>query len=180
VGGGKHERQWSDASSQSQTSNISQTTSALLAELDAYPDAPDDNNRTSFTKALQGMGMGRLLSRRKSSTPTVEHRRKSSDPILLTGGPVSAGLSPGGKSGKGGNGLGHIPEGSESTISMDEIQEMQERGGLTNKGLREAASLVARNGMLERRDAKIVPGQGQEQAQEQGLDLLGDVDLGPR
>lgn len=146
MGGGKHERQWSDASSQSQISNTSQTTSALLAELDAYPDAPDDNTRTSFTKALHGMGMGRLLSRRKSRTPMVEGRKRSSDPILLTGGPASAGLSPSGKSG---NGLGHIPEASESTISIDEIQEMQERGGLTNKGLREAA-LAARIRTLER------------------------------
>ena len=46
--------------------------------------------------------------------------------------------------------MGHIPEASESTIRIDESQEIQEIGDLPNEGLMEAARLR----MQKRREAK--------------------------
>ena len=77
----------------------------------------------------------------------------------MTGGPAK---SP--------NSLGHIPEASESMASLDDVQGMQERGGLVGKGLMEAARLAR----LEQRNAELALRQGLGQG-----DRLLRVDLGP-
>lgn len=164
----KHERQWSESSDQSQFSQVSQTSSAL-AELDAYPDG---DRRTSFQKALQGMGMGRLLSRRKSSTPTIESRRKSSDPIL-TGGPMGRpeyAMSPVGMMG-----LGHIPEAGESVLEISEIRG-DGGGGLTNAGLREL-SLAERRAYERKEEQERQYAMAHDLVPNHGAELLRDVDI---
>jgi hypothetical protein len=113
---GKHERQWSESSQTSGISQLSQT-SSQIAELDAGRDGG-----SSFQKVLQGFGMGRLLSRRKSLTPTVTSSRRTSDPVMLTGGPAKHpewSVSP--------VGLGNITEAGESRIEIQEVREMSER-----------------------------------------------------
>lgn len=114
----KHERQWSEASEQSDISLMSQTTSQM-AELDANP--------STFQRALQGFGLSRLLSRRKSSTPIIVSSRKTSEPVVLTGGPIGRVewvMTP--------NGLGHIPEAGESRLNIQEVSP-----GLSNAEMRE-------------------------------------------
>ncbi|KAH7419521.1 hypothetical protein BKA64DRAFT_19604 [Cadophora sp. MPI-SDFR-AT-0126] len=98
----QHGRNWSDASDISQ---ISQTSSAALAELDA---GRDGDRRSSFTRALQGLGMGRMVSRRRS------------EPVPLPGGPVgSPDWTPSPR-----EALFHIPEAGESAVRLEDRGEM--------------------------------------------------------
>jgi len=132
-------------------------------ELDAAP--------SKFERALQGFGMGRLLSRRKSSTPTVTSSRKTSDPVILTGGPT----------GRPDWALGHIPEAGESRLEIQEIPNTTGLGaGLTNAGLRELSlgerEAYARKDLQEREYAQR---SREVDLGNQRGDLLRDVDLGP-
>jgi hypothetical protein len=95
----QHGRNWSNASDQSAVSQNSQnSTSTPIAELDA---GRDGDRRSSLQRALQGFGMGRIMSRRRS------------DPIVLTGGPTRQQERPVNQ------GLGHIPEAGESRLHLD-------------------------------------------------------------
>ncbi len=89
-----HGRNWSDASDQSQVSQISSNP----VELDA---GKDGDRRSSLQRALQGLGMGRMLSRRRS------------EPVPLAGGPKPE-WTPSPR-----EALGHIPEAGESHIQLE-------------------------------------------------------------
>lgn len=123
----KHERQWSESSDQSQISQMSQTSSGM-AELEAQSGG---DQRTSFQKALQGMGMGRILSRRRSSTQTINTPQRSSDPVTLTGGPTRRPEWTQNQIG-----LGHIPEAGESRLEIKDIP-----SGLSDAELRKLTLL---------------------------------------
>ncbi|PVH80002.1 hypothetical protein DL98DRAFT_460232 [Cadophora sp. DSE1049] len=114
----QHGRNWSDASDISQ---ISQTSSAALAELDA---GRDGDRRSSFTRALQGLGMGRMVSRRRS------------EPVPLSGGPVRG---PDGTPSPR-EGLFHIPEAGESAVRLED------RGGMSSAQFREISLLGSEGG----------------------------------
>ena len=95
----QHGRNWSNASDQSAVSQNSQnSTQTPIAELDA---GRDGDRRSSLQRALEGFGMGRIISRRRS------------DPVVLTGGPTRQQERPVNQ------GLGHIPEAGESRLHLD-------------------------------------------------------------
>ncbi|KAH6724444.1 hypothetical protein BKA61DRAFT_30082 [Leptodontidium sp. MPI-SDFR-AT-0119] len=103
-----HGRNWSDASDISQINQISPS-SPSAAELDAGRDG-DRRSISSFTRALQGLGMGRMTS----------SSRRRSDPVPLPGGPVrNPDWTPSPR-----EGLFHIPEAGESAVRLE--------GGISN------------------------------------------------
>jgi hypothetical protein len=94
-----HGRNWSNASDQSAVSQNSQnSTPTPIAELDA---GRDGDRRSSLQRALEGFGMGRIMSKRRS------------DPVVLTGGPTRQQERPVNQ------GLGHIAEAGESRLHLD-------------------------------------------------------------
>jgi hypothetical protein len=94
-----HGRNWSNASDQSAVSQSSQnSTSTPIAELEA---GRDGDRRSSLQRALHGLGMGRIVSRRRS------------DPVILTGGPTRQ------QDLLVNQGLGHILEAGESLLHLD-------------------------------------------------------------
>lgn len=108
-----HERNWSNASNQSEVSQGSSS----VAELDA---GTDGGRRSSLQRALQGFGMGRLSVRRKSS-------QTNPSPITLTGGPTSRHPEWGPGPNPGAVGLGHIPEAGESLVRVHEAGDTEMR-----------------------------------------------------
>lgn len=152
----KHERQWSESSDQSLVS----LTSSSVQELDA---GQDGDRRSSLQRALQGMGLGRIASRRKSSTPSSRPRARSDPPIVLTGGPTGRpewAANP--------NALGHIAEAGESRLDLQEIPS----SGMATSGPREMA-MVEQQAFIRRtqQDPRYQGNGGQ------GMELLRDVDL---
>ncbi|KAG4420975.1 hypothetical protein IFR04_005844 [Cadophora malorum] len=123
----QHGRNLSDTSDISQ---ISQTSSAGLAELDA---SPDTARRSSVTRSiLQGLGMGRIASRRRSET------------VPLSGGPVrSPDWTPSPR-----EGLFHIPEAGESAVRIEGVREGVDSalGGMSNAQFREISLLDSGEG----------------------------------
>ncbi|KAH6680169.1 hypothetical protein B0J14DRAFT_471485 [Halenospora varia] len=110
----QHGRNWSNASDQSAVSNVS----SEPAELDARP---EDGRKSSLQRALYGLGMGRMMSRRRS------------DPVVLTGGPTkkaewTSPISPG---------LGHIPEAGESQQHVAQYHSPADVGGFGVTQVRE-------------------------------------------
>ncbi|KAF4627423.1 hypothetical protein G7Y89_g10728 [Cudoniella acicularis] len=104
----QHGRNWSNASDQSGVSNVS--SEHAPAELDSQP---EEGRRSSLQRALYGLGMGRMVSRRRS------------DPIALSGGPAkradwNSPASPG---------LGHIPEAGESQHHVPQYHSPADVGG---------------------------------------------------
>ncbi|RDL35455.1 uncharacterized protein BP5553_07386 [Venustampulla echinocandica] len=112
----QHGRNWSNASDQSQVSQVS----SEAAELEA---TSEGGSRWGIHRALSGLGMGRMVSRRRS------------DNVALIGGPNRpTPASPV---------LGHIPEASESQHRVDLLGHVGARGlngvqGLSGVQLREA------------------------------------------
>lgn len=103
----QHARNWSIASDQSFTSQGSDS----VVELEARPDS---DRRSSLQRALQGMGLGRMMNKRKSEPNS---RRDSYGAPAQTGGPTSPDLPT--AQGAGRAMLGHIPEAGESRIGVD-------------------------------------------------------------
>ncbi len=110
----QHGRNWSNASDQSAVSVTSDGT-ATVVELEAGR----DGRKGSLRRALQGMGLGRMVSRRGS-----EGLVKLSQPPVLTGGPARREPIPKLTGGPArtmgmGLGLGGIPEAGESRFNID-------------------------------------------------------------
>ncbi|KAK0128355.1 hypothetical protein ONS95_000327 [Cadophora gregata] len=125
----QHGRNWSDASDISQ---ISQASSAALAELDA---GRDGDRRSSFTRALEGLGMGRMVSRRRS------------EPVPLAGGPVRGPEWTPSPREAPWQGLFHIPEAGESAVRLEGVREVVALGGgMSNAQFREISLLESEGG----------------------------------
>ncbi|EPE33313.1 hypothetical protein GLAREA_06325 [Glarea lozoyensis ATCC 20868] len=114
-----HGRNWSNASDQSGVSQISDP-----AELDGDQDT---SRRSSLSRALYGLGMGRMISGRRRSDPNTN---------TLTGGPQKKGeySSPASPA------LHHIPEAAEShdNVNYSQPPTTTRQRGLSGTQLREA------------------------------------------
>jgi len=146
-----HGRQWS------QSSDVSAASSNMI-ELDA---SPDGDQRSSIQRALQGLGMRLSMSRRKSSAP-VPNVRRTSEPVILTGGPGRpewAGTPAV---------LGHIAEAGESRLDLQELGNGTLSPGMREQLLQEAARIEAYKRLQETPHTEAT---GQE------TELLKDVDL---
>lgn len=130
-GPSQHGRNWSNASDQSAVSQ----SSSQMAELEA---GADGDRRSGVQRVMQGMGLGRMLSRRLSRRQSEPIRRSQQSPVL-TGGPQRADWSP--PAVMGGGALGHIPEAGESRVGLDMQQVDLGTTGLSNAQLREISLL---------------------------------------
>jgi hypothetical protein len=106
-----------------------------MAELEA---GADGDRRSGVQRVMQGMGLGRMLSRRLSRRQSEPIRRSQQSPVL-TGGPQRADWSP--PAVMGGGALGHIPEAGESRVGLDMQQVDLGTTGLSNAQLREISLL---------------------------------------
>jgi len=129
-----------------------------MIELDA---SPDGDRRSSIQRALQGLGMRLSMSRRKSSAP-VPNVRRTSEPVILTGGPGRpewAGTPAV---------LGHIAEAGESRLDLQELGNVTLSPGMREQLLQEAARIEVYKRLQETPHTEAT---GQE------TELLKDVDL---
>lgn len=122
--------------------------SSSVAELDA---GKDGDRLSSLQRALQGFGMGKLSTRRRSS-------QTNPSPTTLSGGPTSRHPEWGPGPNPGAVALGHIPEAGESKLRVHE-------GGDTE--MREISLMEQQEyqGAVDKRDQKILG---------HGIDVLND------
>ena len=148
----QHARNWSNASDQSAVSQ----SSSQMAELEAGADGgrrsgADDDRRSGVQRVMQGISLGRILSRRLSRRQS-EPIPRSQQPPVLTGGPQRADWSP--PAAMGGGALGHIPEAGESRIGLEMQQVDVGTTGLGNAQLREVSLLEQQQNAAEMREGQ--------------------------
>jgi hypothetical protein len=159
----QHERQWSQSSSQSQVS----IASSNIVELEA---SDHSDRHIGLRGALQGLGM-RLSMRKRKSSITAPNLPRTSEPMVLTGGPTNRPdwvMSSAG--------LGHIAEAGESRVDLQELG----NGTLSPATREQLLKNLEKTGryrqlnetpQIIRTESTESPGHATE--------LLRDIDLGP-